>query len=336
VAGVEPVFANMPEEFIEKPFMTLAIENETDENIRKAELTLNVPGYFPYEVATELESIPARNRVRLQLYAEFSGEVLKLERTRKADADISIKYAGKTTKIKYPVTIFESHNVRWNTGDKAALFIDDEAEVIKAIADQVKSVASGITDDQNLMKFYSGLIAYEYLSGYGMNFKENAKRPFREVYGSMTKVDTVRFPVEMLADKTGDCDELFTLYASVLKAMGIDSSFAVVDGRIMAMFDTSIPEELLESLGLDKSKVVVFDENIWVPMDIQLISSGVSASWESGAKSGAALGDDTKVYVMSEAAKKFKPVKLFRSDLKVVPVSTFDVRYEEIKNILKK
>jgi hypothetical protein len=330
VAGVELVFANMPDEFIEKPFMTLAIENETAENIKKAELVLDVPGYFPYEVGTLLESIPAKDRVRLQLFAEFSGDVMKLNKTKKVDSVITITYGDKVAKITYPVTIFESHTLRWNDGGKIALFIDEEAETVTSIAAGITKVVDGLGVDAKLRKFYKALIAFEYLSNSGFKFEANSKRPFSEVYGSMTKVDTVNFPEETLEKRRGDADDLFALYASILKAMKINSGFAVVDGKIVAMFDTALPEELLGSLKLAKEDVVVFNENIWIPVDMQKISDGANGAWQSAKGSKDIFEDSSKVVVVSEASKKYKPVKLFRGKVKVAEVAEFTDKYSEL------
>ncbi|PLX70247.1 MAG: hypothetical protein C0602_05395 [Denitrovibrio sp.] len=336
VAGVEPVFANMPMEFTEKPFVTLVIENETSDNIRKSELTLDVPGYFPSPIGVELESIPALDRVRLQLFAEFSDDLKKISRTKRADAVISIEYAENKTEIKYPVTIFDAHTTRWNTCEKLALFMDDEDKAVADIAAEVVLEASRLTDDNQLKKLYTGMIALDYLSGFGINFVPDAKRPFTEVYGSNTKVDSVLFPSEVLLAKKGDGDDILALLGSVLKAAGVDLAFTVADGRIFAMFDTSIPEELMGKYGFSKEQIVIYAENIWFPFDVTKINEGVLNSWLSGTKNAPAMGEETRLVVLSKALAEYAPVRLFRQDVKGIPVSTFQSRYDELKKAIEK
>ena len=335
VAGVEPVFANMPDAFINRPFMTLVIENESSENIRKSELTLDVPGYFPSPIAAELESIPALERVRLQLFAEFTDALKKVNKTKRTDAVITITYGKKKTQIKYPVVIFDAHTTRWNTGEKIGLYLDAEDPGIVEISKGVSSEADKLTTDKQLTKLYKGLVAFSYLNGFGINFTPDAKRPFATVYGSNTKVDTAKYPAELLAAKSGDSDDLLITLGSILKGADVDMAFAVVDGKTMAMFDTSIPEELMEKLGFEKEQIVIYDENIWLPLDITMVSDGVMKAWESGAKIASTLGENSKLIVLSKAVKKYKPVKLFRQGKKFIPVSTFQSKYDELKSKFK-
>jgi len=336
VAGVEPVFANMPNAFINRPFMTLIIENESTENISKSELTLDVPGYFPAPVSAELESIPASDRVRLQLFAEFTDNLKKISRTKRTDAVISIKYGKKETKIKYPIVIFDAHTTRWNNGEKIGLYIDEEDVGVKAIAEGLVAEVARMTDNAQLKKLYTGMATLDYLNGIGVKFQADAKRPFVSVYGSNTKVDTAKYPSELLASKSGDGDDILIAYGSILKATGVDMAFTVSDGKLVTLFDTSIPEELMKKLGFSKKQVVIYDENIWLPIDLTKLDAGSVTAWESGAKIASTIGEDTKLVVLSKALKKYQPARLFRQKSKVIPVSTFQAKYDELKTKFQK
>jgi hypothetical protein len=336
VAGVEPVFANMPGAFVNRPFMTLVIENESSESITQSELTLDVPGYFTAPIAAELESIPALDRVRLQLFAEFTDSLSKVSKTKKAEAVITIKYGRKKTEIKYPVVIFDAHTTRWNTGDKLAIYIDEELEGVKAIAEGVVAEADRLSEQKHMKGLYAGMAAFEYLGGIGIKFVPDEKRPFTSVYGSNTKVDSAGYPAEILKAKSGDADDIMIIYASVLKAAGIDMGYAVVGDKAVALFDTRIPEEMIGSMAFPKEKIVIYDENIWVPMDVSMMADGAAQAWESGAKIAASMGEDSTLTVLSKAEKKYKPVRLYRSDIKTVPVSTFQAKYDELKTLFSK
>jgi len=336
VAGVEPVFANMPYAFVDRPFMTLVIENESSENIRQSELTLDVPGYFPAPIAAELESIPAQDRVRLQLFAEFTDDLMKVTRTKRTDAVITIKYGKKKTEIKYPVVIFDAHTTRWNSGEKIGLYIDDKDSSVVSIAEGLKAEAERLAEDKQLRKLYIGMAGFDYINGLGVKYVADSKRPFTEVFGSNTKVDSAQYASELLNSKQGDGDDILIAYGSVLTAAGVDMAFTVSDGKVLVLFDTAIPEELIEKLGFSKDKVVIYDENIWLPLDVSMLSAGSVKAWESGAKIASGLGEETKLVILSKAMKKYKPVRLFRNNGKVAPVSTFQAKYDELKTLLKK
>jgi len=333
VAGVEPVFANIPYAFVKKPFMTLLIENESDQNIGQSELTLDVPGYFSSAVSTELESIPASDKVRLKLFAEFTDDLKKVDKTKKTDAVISIKYGTKKTEIKYPVVIFDSHTTRWNEGGKIALFSDHSDPSVVSLAEDILVQSEKLSADEKLKKFFAGLTAFDYLSGAGYVYEADAKRPFKDVYGSNTKVDTSKYPSEFLSDKKGDADDILIAYGAVLKAMDIDFAFTVSENTVVGMFDTSIPEELREKLGFEKNSVVIYDENIWIPMNIEMIKEGASAAWKSGAETASALGDKTKMVVLSKSYEKYSPVTIYRKEFRSVPAETFAPRFAELKKV---
>jgi hypothetical protein len=336
VAGVEPVFANMPDAYTNRPFITLVIENTSQENIRKSLITLDIPGYFNAPLEADLESIPASDKVRLQLFAEFGENLIKTDRTKKTDAVITIKYDKKQNQIKYPVVIFDTRTTRWTSGEKLAIFTDDQDEAVKAIAAGIKAETDKVSIAADLKKMYMGLMTADYFASCGLSFKADEKRPFTQVFGSNVKVDTVRFPSETLLSKSGDHDDLMVLFGSVLKALDIDMAFTVSGEKVMTLIDTSIPEELMAKYGFDKSRVVIYDENIWLPFDMTALSGGAKAGWESGAKNAVGLGEDAKVTVLSKSLAKFTPVRLFRQNVKVVPVSTFQAKYAELAGLVKK
>jgi len=331
VAGVEPVFANMPNAFTDKPFMTLVIENESAESIGNSELTLDVPGYFPSPVSTDLESIPASDRVRLQLFAEFTDNLKKTTKTKRIDAVISIKYGKKKTEIKYPVVIFDVHTTRWNTGEKIGLFIDDEDPAVKLIADGIRAEVDKLTTNPQMRKLYMGMMVADYLNAIGVTFTVDEKRPFVEVYGSNTKVDTEMFPSELLNAKSGDEDDILITYGSILKALGMEMAFTVLDKKLVVLYDTSIPEELMGKYGFSKDQVVNYDENIWLPLDFTKIANGSDAMWKGGAKIASRIGEDSKLVVLSKAFKNYQPLKMYRQDVKSVPPSTYQAKYEVLK-----
>lgn len=334
VAGVEPVFANMPDEFSEKPFITMSVENKTLTNISKAEVTLDIPGFMTEPVSAVIESIPSESKVRVRLYAVFSDDVAKMKANTTKDASITIKYNGKTVKSAYPVSIFEPHAVRWNTGEKIALFIDGSDPVIKQIAADITEKAEKAAVDQKYIKLYQGLYAFEYLSAYGISFNKNRESEFKNAFTNPAKTDVSSFPTEVLSKKSGGFDEIYALFASVLSACGIDTAFALIDGRFVALFDTSIPEELMVLAGDKKQKAVVYDENIWIPLELSLISSGTIEAWNSGAKSAASIGETTVLTSTAKATASYKNGGRFRTAVKPVPSEAYLIRFARINEYI--
>ncbi len=108
--------------------------------------------------------------------------------------------------------------------------------------------------------------------------------------------DFVQYPAETLRLKSGDCDDISVLFASLLSSIGVSTAFVEVvppghpeQGHIYLMFDTGISPQFASAIADNPKRYVIRKshnggDTIWLPVEATIVSQGFQAAWERGAQ----------------------------------------------------
>ncbi len=89
-----------------------------------------------------------------------------------------------------------------------------------------------------------------------------------------TEMDYIQYPIETLQRRTGDCDDLTVLLASLLESVGIRTAFISIPGHIFMMFEVkNFPIE---------NKLVRFGGKKWIPIETTVLNKGFTDAWLIG------------------------------------------------------
>jgi tetratricopeptide (TPR) repeat protein len=117
----------------------------------------------------------------------------------------------------------------------------------------------------------------------GVGYVTDPTTPYGSTLGNAQAIDYLQFPVQTLAYRAGDCDDLSILYCALLEAAGIRSAFITVPGHIYAAFELGMrPEDARATFSNPKS-LIFRDNETWVPVEITLVRKGFTEAWRSGA-----------------------------------------------------
>jgi len=98
-------------------------------------------------------------------------------------------------------------------------------------------------------------------------------------------LDYLQYPAETMKRKSGDCDDLVTLYSSLLENAGVPTAYIDVPGHVLMAFDSGVNSEQLESSGFNENEVIVYRNTIWIPIETTLIDKhGFMTAWKRGAE----------------------------------------------------
>jgi len=100
-------------------------------------------------------------------------------------------------------------------------------------------------------------------------------------------LDYVQFPRETLKARTGDCDDLTVLYASVLESIGIETAMVLVPGHIFMAFATDARATSAHQISFNSNDYLVDDGRVWIPIEATLIPQGFVKAWSHGAREAA-------------------------------------------------
>lgn len=132
---------------------------------------------------------------------------------------------------------------------------------------------------------------------------ERAKILYDEFAGLLTYVgdpkksqDFVQYPGETLALRSGDCDDMSVLYASLLASVGIAAAFIDVippndpgSSHIYLMFDTGVAPDQAFRVSENPKRYIIRrneqgKETVWIPIETTVMRSGFEEAWARGAQ----------------------------------------------------
>jgi hypothetical protein len=128
-------------------------------------------------------------------------------------------------------------------------------------------------------------------------------------YGD-SPIDRVTMPQNMLAELRGDCDDLATLYASLLYAAGVRARLVTTPGHIFVAVDTGLPSSSAPILELDSEhSTVSWGGKAYIPVEVTKLDKGFLNAWKEGSQELARYASEpSKVQTIDlESAWKLYP-----------------------------
>ena len=146
----------------------------------------------------------------------------------------------------------------------------------------------------------TAMVIFDALGKYGISYNPDQTTPFYRIASDTTNMrtifDTIKFPVDMLRSRLGDCDDCTILMVSLLEQQNIRTAlldvFDPVWGHVYMMFDSGLtPEEALASgLFLSENDFVVWTDpaeetgaaHAWIPIETTMYGQTFTDAWQSG------------------------------------------------------
>ena len=116
----------------------------------------------------------------------------------------------------------------------------------------------------------------------GITYLADPSAPFTYFEGNAEAVDTVNFPRETLIRRTGDCDDLTSLYASLLESAGISTGLVDVPGHVFVVFDSGLTADELRRYISPSFGFQVRNGTAWIPVEITMVGKSFNDAWTQG------------------------------------------------------
>lgn len=332
---MDEIFASLYHYYLKYPIGKIKVENKSSNPIPRAKIIVNIPFQVKISSTQEKKSLSTKSHsetysirrgpAEYDLYADFSEDAfLSLHRDTDVDVDIKIRYKWKNkpqTAIppKVPkLQIYELGAIAWQKGiAQAAAFITEDDDIVKAFADHIDKYyklenesqlinIEGISAD-NLLK---AIKVYNTLKQYGINYRKDPTTPYEEA-SQKDVTDAIQYPREFLDrdHKTGDCDDLTVLYASLLENLGIHTALAGTPGHLFMMFDAGAVIKLDSQSDKEQIIIVPKSQKYWIPVDVATIDTFPQAWKKGGEYYQEHKGIDFEMVDVSKArAQGYKPI----------------------------
>lgn len=357
---IQGVFPALYRYYAEHSIGQVTLQNTGSSTITGLSVRFFAPGLM--KTPTDAPVSPALGvgqSIDVGIRAIFDSTVLDRSEGISVPAELTVQYSsgGKsyTEVVTRPVGILNRNALRWTDDRKVGAFMVINDPAFLRFSGQVMGMVDDTTTALLTRNFLSAVRMFEALEAAELRYVVNPASPYESLSRDSTAIDFVRFPVETLDAKSGDCSDLSVLYDSLLESVGVDTAYITTPGHIFTAFKIGISPEMASRLFAAPEDTIVRDDSTWIPVETTLVDQGFMKAWQTAAvewREGKANGV-VGFFTTKEAWQSYAPsgfvgtqssaiparervVELFTRELNAFRAAALGPREKEIMDRLQK
>jgi len=330
------------------PVGTIAVKNNTDSDFANVKLSFFFKDFMDFPSDTVVEMVKAHSQVDVPLAATLNNRILNINEDTPIQCQLTLTYyqdgAEKTATLNKPVKVLSKNAIVWDNPARLANFITVKDTPIMAfrsfaLGEKKKFEAEADLLDESVL---TALMVWEGLGEYGISYLPDPVNPYAVIKSTQNLVlDTVQFPRNTLKLKSGDCDDLTALFASIFEASGLHVALLDLPGHIALMFDTGETDANL--VGLPEDYLIKYNNTWWVGVETTMVGKSFQDSILHLADLYRKAEKDVRVIDVRASWNEFEPVTLpetesdtyasagFTPRVKAAITSLMAARYDYLK-----
>ena len=295
------VYSKMPSGFMQ-------VKNTSRKAIKNITVASNIRKYMDYPSTSEVVSeLKAGEEVRIPISSVLNEKVLQINEATPVQMQFTIKWEeeGKSysTNITRAVTIYKKSALSWADTAMASCFVLPNDP---SVSDFVFAALNSKLDTIFTTNLTKAIQISDAIGSIPLNYISDPVTPATQVIDNEYAIDTIRFPSETLKLKGGDCDDMTTLFCSLLESTNIDTAFVTTTGHIFAAFNTGLDYNSIWE-NMDKDHLIInVEEKAWIPVECTSLSQGFAKAWENASK--LISKEEYEVTTLASAWKTYSPV----------------------------
>lgn len=340
-----PIFRSLHRYYESEPFIKVGLKNISD-----ADLPVNVSLYVPTMMDnphSESITLPPKSEEEYEIGISFSSDILTSKKATfdnlvQPEVKVSYKQGGEekiAQKKMESSYVLGKGKLTWSNPDMIACYVTPADPVVDKFArDFIQYYTPVLNSYFGRSNLGRGIILYDALGTHGLVYNIDLETPFLDIADDKTAFNTVKYPGDMLRDKIGDCDDLTTLYGSLMGNLGIETMFLDVfkpgAGHIFLMFDSGVKPDEVGKYFLDETEVVVLNDKVWIPIEATLVGKPFFSAWKQGAMKYNEMKEGNFVNEISvkEASAKYLAGSHITQDMPIPEIDGInDLLKEDIK-----
>jgi len=266
------------------PIGTVVLANNTSVPKPNATLTVYVEGLMDEPTEQKMKPLSSYSNTTIPLRAVFNESILQVteQKTLQARFRLSYQHGGKSEIVEKTVT--------FTLFDR--LFRDQ----------QTYDLPTNVV---------AALRTFTVLTNQGYTYSVDPQTDFSVVSRNPEMLDYCQYPEETMRRKAGDCDDLVTLYLSMLANAGVSTGYVDIPGHVMSAFDTGLSPGDLQNSALSREDVIVNQDQVWIPVETTLLGSEpFLTAWRKGIeryRKEQKEGDLPQIISMANARTVYEP-----------------------------
>lgn len=302
----QKIFASIYASYYNDPVGLIKLKNTSGGIIKNLKVSLFIKKYMDSPSVFEMKRVIAPNgEFQIPVYAYFNEKIKNLEADTDTTGVLEISYqkADGEKNLKrdiFKTRIYSRNALVWDNLAKLGTFITTKDK--KIIEFSRKAMSLKVPGQYRFLpkEIISAVKIIEALRAYQIQYVKDPKSPYDDFGGQRIAVDYVQFPRETLASKSGDCDDLSVLTATLLESVELTTAFVTIPGHIFLMIRLDKPYAKIEN-------TVSYNGKYWLPFEVTALKKGFSSAWLIGYKNYTKHVKE-EVLLVENAFKKFRPV----------------------------
>ena len=330
------------------PVGRVAVRNNTASDFTNVKLSFYFKDFMDFPSDTIINEVKAGSQTVVDLSATLNNRILNINEDTPIQCQLTLTYyqdgAEKTATLTQPVKVLSKNAIVWDNAARLANFItvkDTPVSAFRSFALLEKKnldAEAGLIDDNVL----TALMVWEGLGEYGVTYLSDPANPYAVLKSSQNLVlDTVQFPRNTLKLKSGDCDDLTALFASIYEASGLHVALLDYPAHIALMFDTGETDANL--VGIPEEYLIKYNNTWWVGVETTMVGKSFYDAVVQEADLYRKMAGDVHVIDVRASWNEFEPVTLpeieadkyasanFPGRVKEAITSLMAARYEYLK-----
>jgi hypothetical protein len=267
--------------------------------------------------------------------ATLNNRILNINEDTPIQCQLTMTYyqdgAEKTFTLNQPVKVLSKNAVIWDKADRLANFITPKDTPVFGFSRFVLNEKNKYQDEYSLLNgdVLSAMMIWEGLGEVGLSYLADPVSPYSVKKSSKEfTIDTVQFPRNTLKLRSGDCDDLTALFASLFEASGLRTMILDFPTHIALMFDTGATDA--REVGVPEEYLIKHNNTYWVGVETTMVGKDFYDSVKHEADLYRSMSADVKMVDVRTAWGEFEPVTLPESEAESNPDrAKFSARVKE-------
>jgi len=282
---LDDVFSAQYKYYTNNPVGTVELKNNTEKTFQKLRLGFIISDFMDYPTETVVARLDPGARESWNLKAVFNNKILTVSEDTPIQAKLTITYyedgVEKVLERTQPFTLYGRNALSWDDPRRLATFITPKDPPLIGYARGALGPMQKSVDESPVARTIAEAhVLFEALGTTGLAYRKDPNSPYDKVSEKAKSVDYVQFPRETLARKSGDCDDLTALLATLLEGIGAPVQLVDVPGHILLMFEVEEPADT--ALGFPEDWFVNLEGSRWVPLETTWVGKPFLEAWREG------------------------------------------------------
>ena len=310
--------------YMKNPIGRISVKNNTDVAFSNVKVSFFLKDFMDFPSDTIVPKIAPKSTAEVSLMATLNNRILNINEDTPIQCQLTMTYyqdgAEKTFTLNQPVKVLSKNAIIWDKADRLANFITPKDTPVFGFSRFVLNQKDKFQDEAVLMNgnVLTALMIWEGLGEQGLSYLADPVSPFSVKKSSKSFVtDTVQFPRNTLKLRSGDCDDLTAIFASLFEASGLHAVLLDYPSHIALMFDTEATDA--KEVGIPEEYLIKYNNTYWVGVETTMVGKDFYESIKHEADLYKSMSADLTAVDVRAAWNEFEPVTLPETDAETNP-----------------